>query len=122
MGVGVLPPRERPEEKLRLLRPAFGASASAVSFSLRYRWCPPQRLQTTLAIFSPILAITTCQTWPHRPQSASISCPTPGVGGMAPNLARLDLRRIAIFAKNLPEDPADLPEGGLVPRRLEHGL
>src|SRR5580692_8346173 len=51
-----------------------------------------------------------------------MSCPTPGVGGMAPNLARLELRGIAIFAKNLTEDPADLPEGGLAPCSLEHGL
>jgi hypothetical protein len=35
IGVGVLAPFDRPEEKLRVLRQARGASASTVSFSLR---------------------------------------------------------------------------------------
>src|SRR6185437_182552 len=49
------------------------------------------------------------------------SCPTPGVD-MAGNLARLDLRGVAIFAKNFAKDSTDLPEGRVAARRLEHGV
>src|SRR6185369_16551422 len=59
---------------------------------------------------SPILAMTTCQTCPQRPHSASMSSPTPGV---AIDCTLSDVSRIAVLAEHLAEDLADLAQGRL---------
>src|SRR6185295_13848796 len=67
----------------------------------------------------PILAMTTCQTCPHRPHSASMSSPTPGVA-IACTLS--DVSRIPVLAEHLPEHLADLPERRLGLGRCQHRL
>src|SRR3954464_15235556 len=68
---------------------------------------------------SPILAMTTCQTCPQRPHSASMSSPTPGVA-IACTLSNVS--GICVLAEHLPEHLADLPERRLGLGRRQHRL